>query len=805
MNYRVKHRPDPPPSLSQVQRVNPSQIHITQIVSSNPICTVGSATWNNTTVAIKQRATFELPDIQNHAVSHSQLPHELHILHQLQPHPYIIQPVGWYHGTPAVPPALAAAWPPAGPAAPPGLLLQWAAHGTLDTWIRTAAPRQRYAMVLTIAQQLASVLAHAHANGIIHRVRGHSRTPGSSRHCGVPSPLLPRTHPLLQDIKPANILLEQADPVHIRVADWGIARRLESPAAVWHTFHGTPLYAAPELLAGKLHGTPGDVWAWGAVMFTCCTGWPARAPPVHLSSQAKYAAMHSPHQVLPSDLIDASLVRLICLALAPEPELRPTSQQLLDAMRASSPPAQHSPVQELSEAGAQPGSARSVVASPSEAHACSSARRAAPRQSAPSRQRQSPSRPALRSPSHSPVRVRVGRRHRAQRQHAVEQARAPSPETPGTEPEDSPDAHPLPVQLFSPSPPAVAAVAAAFGKPAPRRSASPRRRVLSPRVMKLRGTPGPSPTLPKSPTVPKPCSPVAISISPAISVQPVSPPQPDPPAAARHPSPPRTPTGPPKPGPVPAALPVPAEETAIAPGTSKLPPLNARARAKLRRAATAAQRTCAVHDVAHVLGYIVLCVHRCIADVDEPDSVLEALREIAASGAWQAAALQPIAELASDPRGTWLAVLDAVQYMRALGMRGEAEGREVCCAVQAIRQAAPAGRSAWSALQATGAARMAAQASESRAVQYALAAVAGAVSPCTDEADAAAQALCSWADELCSGAAPPSPAASHELAAASPAPAAPRSPAGRARAAARGAMQFPVFNVVQQTWHVRQG
>ncbi len=95
--------------------------------------------------------------------------------------------------------------------------------------------------VVRIGQDVASALAHAHARGVMHR-----------------------------DIKPANLL---RDGDHVVLTDFGLARPLDGQETGTMTesgdLVGTPLYMAPEQIAGDIEHIDGrcDVWGLGATLY----------------------------------------------------------------------------------------------------------------------------------------------------------------------------------------------------------------------------------------------------------------------------------------------------------------------------------------------------------------------------------------------------------------------------------------------------------------------------------------------------------------------------------------------------------
>ncbi|KAI5967548.1 PKH1 [Candida margitis] len=100
--------------------------------------------------------------------------------------------------------------------------------------------------------QILDAIKYMHDNGIIHR-----------------------------DIKPENILLD--DKMRIQITDFGTARILEKkndesedyPLDVRaKSFVGTAEYVSPELLESKFCGKPGDIWAFGCIIYQMIAGKP---------------------------------------------------------------------------------------------------------------------------------------------------------------------------------------------------------------------------------------------------------------------------------------------------------------------------------------------------------------------------------------------------------------------------------------------------------------------------------------------------------------------------------------------------
>ncbi|CAE6480882.1 unnamed protein product [Rhizoctonia solani] len=72
-----------------------------------------------------------------------------------------------------------------------------------------------------------------------------------------------------RDLKPENILLDKH--MNIKIADFGMAA-LEVANGMLETSCGSPHYASPEIVAGKLyHGSSSDIWSCGVVLYALLT------------------------------------------------------------------------------------------------------------------------------------------------------------------------------------------------------------------------------------------------------------------------------------------------------------------------------------------------------------------------------------------------------------------------------------------------------------------------------------------------------------------------------------------------------
>lgn len=76
------------------------------------------------------------------------------------------------------------------------------------------------------------------------------------------------------DLKPENLLyLTKAADSDLVLADFGIAKMLDSKDEVLTTMAGSFGYAAPEVMLKKGHGKPVDMWSMGVITYTLLCGY----------------------------------------------------------------------------------------------------------------------------------------------------------------------------------------------------------------------------------------------------------------------------------------------------------------------------------------------------------------------------------------------------------------------------------------------------------------------------------------------------------------------------------------------------
>ncbi|KAF2869510.1 kinase-like domain-containing protein [Massariosphaeria phaeospora] len=133
-----------------------------------------------------------------------------------------------------------------------------------------------------------------------------------------------------RDLKPENLLYvsPEADSSLV-LADFGIAKMLDSKNEVLTTMAGSFGYAAPEVMLKKGHGKPVDMWSMGVITYTLLCGYsPFRSENLSdLIEECKNGRVVFHERYWKDVSKDAK--EFIKLLLQPDPNQRPTSQTAL--------------------------------------------------------------------------------------------------------------------------------------------------------------------------------------------------------------------------------------------------------------------------------------------------------------------------------------------------------------------------------------------------------------------------------------------------------------------------------------------
>ena len=151
-----------------------------------------------------------------------------------------------------------------------------------------------------IGMALADALAEAHRLGIVHR-----------------------------DVKPANILI--TDRGMPKLADFGIARGLDSATTVTGLAIGTPAYLAPEQARGAPADTRSDVWSLGVTLYAALDGRSPFALPGDDPLTVIGRLAMTPQVAPPQH--GGELSRTVMSAMAVDPARRPTAEAMVGMLR----------------------------------------------------------------------------------------------------------------------------------------------------------------------------------------------------------------------------------------------------------------------------------------------------------------------------------------------------------------------------------------------------------------------------------------------------------------------------------------
>jgi len=146
---------------------------------------------------------------------------------------------------------------------------------------------------LDIARQLCAGLAALHDRGVLHR-----------------------------DLKPANVMLD--DDGQLRITDFGLAG-VTAQVSGHDVRSGTPLYMAPEQLAGREVTERSDIYSLGLVLYEIFTGRKAfNAETLEQLKELRRSVAPSPLSSHVSE-VDPAVERVVSRCLESEPERRPPS------------------------------------------------------------------------------------------------------------------------------------------------------------------------------------------------------------------------------------------------------------------------------------------------------------------------------------------------------------------------------------------------------------------------------------------------------------------------------------------------
>jgi serine/threonine protein kinase len=154
---------------------------------------------------------------------------------------------------------------------------------------------------VSVCGQVASAMAQAHAQGVVHR-----------------------------DIKPGNVMVTATG---VKVVDFGISAVIGE--ADQGQLVGTPAYMAPERLTGRRADSPTDVYALGLMLYRSLAGelpWPAASASQVLSAHAAGPPRLRRPPDVPDEIMDACQACVVT-----DPARRPTMADLARTLTGATP------------------------------------------------------------------------------------------------------------------------------------------------------------------------------------------------------------------------------------------------------------------------------------------------------------------------------------------------------------------------------------------------------------------------------------------------------------------------------------
>lgn len=172
------------------------------------------------------------------------------------------------------------------------MIMEYVAGGELFEYIVKKGKLQEHE-ARRFFQQIISGLDYCHRHMIVHR-----------------------------DLKPENLLLDQYK--NIKIADFGLSNMM-TDGDFMHTACGSPNYAAPEIISGKLYAGPEvDIWSSGVVLYALLCG---SLPFDDDNTQNLYRKIKSGIFAVP-DYLNKSAIQIIVHMLQVDPMKRATITEI---------------------------------------------------------------------------------------------------------------------------------------------------------------------------------------------------------------------------------------------------------------------------------------------------------------------------------------------------------------------------------------------------------------------------------------------------------------------------------------------
>jgi serine/threonine protein kinase len=154
-----------------------------------------------------------------------------------------------------------------------------------------------------------------------------------------------------RDLKPANVLLDQASH-YPKIADFGLSREADLnsiitedtiaplciPPGIDKTMAmtgsvGSPLYMAPEIIAGRGYSSKADVFSFGVLLYEIVTGKQPRQDCGDASLSTFYKKVTAGAREEISDTVEPFTASLINRCWDDDPHNRPSFLEIFDELR----------------------------------------------------------------------------------------------------------------------------------------------------------------------------------------------------------------------------------------------------------------------------------------------------------------------------------------------------------------------------------------------------------------------------------------------------------------------------------------